>query len=163
MRWITLVVVVISACGSNDDEAEARARRAKEEVQIEEPRGTHDPDLELSVLQQRVAKAAAEAHAKGAADYEAELVTLGEELFSLSRNRAELDKQVGLAIDAVEAAQNDADRAAAVQRIKVLQKQEYELEHRMTDIRATFERAERLRAMQVPPGYQANPNDKACI
>ena len=125
MRWVEVIVVVIlSACGSSKGEdAEARARRAKEEAVIVEPM---DPDRELWALRQRVAKAEIDAKAKGLVDHAAKLAALSKELGVLQRDLVDLDKKVGVAVDAVVAAQTDAEREAAHARVRDPQREMYQ-------------------------------------
>jgi hypothetical protein len=76
------------------------------------------------------------------------------------------DKKVEAAIDAVVAAQTDADRASATARLAALRKEKVEIEQRLADAKAAGTRAARMRAAASCVAHldtlpKVKPNDLA--
>jgi chromosome segregation ATPase len=80
----------------------------------------------------------------------------------LEHDMADLDRKLTAAIDQVTAAQNDADRAAAMAKLKMLQKEQHDLQMRMAEAKAQAERAQRTQGMPVSQACKDNPLAKGC-
>jgi colicin import membrane protein len=98
-----------------------------------------------------------EAEAVKAAEKAQELVD------KLKRDLDEMDKKVSGAVDAVVAAQNDADRATAKANLDRMRQQKADYERRLAEAKAQAERAKRLKGATVSEECKNNPLAKGCM
>lgn len=80
----------------------------------------------------------------------------------LEAEAAEMITKINGAIAAVDAAQDEAARIAAKQRLASLQKAQYEQQKRINEAKARAARAKRLQGAKISPECQANPLAKGC-
>lgn len=101
------------------------------------------------------ARAAVEAAHKAAREAQAEVE-------QLEKSTRELIDQLNAAIGAVGAAQGDAERAAAQDRLAALVKQQAELEAQIAAAKAAAAKAERGLGKKLPPECLDNPLATGC-
>jgi len=75
----------------------------------------------------------------------------------------DLGKRLDQAVDAVTAAQSQADRDAAVAKLNQLRKEKAELEQRIADAKTAAAKAERTKGVKVSKECQDNPLAKGCM
>lgn len=73
------------------------------------------------------------------------------------------DKRINDAVEAVTAAQSDADRAAATAKLRQLQKEQVEMKQRAAAARAAAEKAQRRKGTKISEECQDNPLAKNCM
>ncbi|HEU0034349.1 MAG TPA: hypothetical protein VFQ53_27190 [Kofleriaceae bacterium] len=80
----------------------------------------------------------------------------------LQRDLQDMDKKVSQAVDSVVAAQTDADRKAANDKLKALQKEKWEMEQRIAAAKEAAAKAKRKQGFTVSKECQENPLAKGC-
>jgi hypothetical protein len=85
-----------------------------------------------------------------------------EKVDQLERRAADMIRQINGAITAVNAAQNDADRAAAKAKLVALQQAQREIDLAIRRAREQRERDERLRPVVIPEACKQNPFGPGC-
>ena len=85
-----------------------------------------------------------------------------ERVEKLSNDLADLDKKVSSAINAVVAAQNDADRKRAAADLDKLQQQKRDMEQRIAAAKAAADKANRAKGLHISQECLDNPLAKGC-
>jgi colicin import membrane protein len=85
-----------------------------------------------------------------------------EKVDQLEREATDMIGKINGAIGAVDAAQNDADRASAKARLAQLQRDQAEMQARIAKAKAEAARAQRLKGAKISAECQANPLAKGC-
>ena len=80
----------------------------------------------------------------------------------LQRDLEDLDKRVGTAVDAVVAAQTDADRAGAKAKLEKLRAEQAAQQQAIANAKAAADRAKRLGGLHVSQKCLDNPLAKGC-
>jgi DNA repair exonuclease SbcCD ATPase subunit len=107
----------------------------------------------------QAARAVAE---KNAADAQKAAKEAQETVDKLQRDLEDLDKRVGTAVDAVVAAQTDADRAGAKARLEKLRAEQAAQQQAIANAKAAADRAKRLGGLHVSQKCLDNPLAKGC-
>lgn len=148
MRAAKWLLVVTLGCGGGSKAATTP-----------EPAPTQPAPADEQAQRDREAAAKAEADAAQAVREAAEAKAMVERLMV---DLEDLTKKIDGAIQMVVDAQNDADRKAASDRLKQLQKEQAEMKQRAAAARAAAERAERKKGSQISKECQDNPLAKGC-
>jgi hypothetical protein len=144
---IFVVVITLLAGGCNSETPAAEMDKAQEKRK--------SIDVRQAEAEAALAKKRAE-EAVRAAEEAAESVQ------RLEKDLADLDTKVGAAVDAVVAAQSDADRAAAKAKLEMLRKEKAEFERRTAEAKAAAARARRVQGSSISKECQDNPLAKGC-
>jgi len=81
----------------------------------------------------------------------------------LQKDLQDMDKKVGMAVDSVVAAQNDADRASAKANLEKLRREKADMEVRIQAAKDAAALAKRKQGAQVSAECQNNPLAKGCM
>ncbi len=108
------------------------------------------------------AKQEAEAAEKRAKEAEKLAQEAQERVERLQRDLEDMDKKVGVAVDSVVAAQNDADRASAKAKLEALRKEKAAMEQRIAEAKAAAALAKRKQGATVSEQCRNNPLAKGC-
>ena len=146
---LALAFVLLVGCGGDHPPPQAPV----ENKQAPEPQ----PDPALREANLRAERAEREAQDAIKAAHEVE-----ERLDQISRDLAALDQRVSAAVDQVVAAQNNAERATASERLKELQRQKAEMEQRIGEAKAAAEKAQRKKGVKISQDCMDNPLAKGC-
>jgi len=139
--WLLAVVI---GCGGGNKQAASPEPMSNQAQPSSEPPSNHEA---AETDAQRDAREAAEAHAR---------------VEALSVELDAMEQKVSIAVDAVIAAQNDGDRAAAAERLKLLQREMAELKQRLADASSEAARHRRNRGDKINKECLDNPLAKGC-
>ena len=149
MKHVFWLLVLVSACGGKDP-APAQPHNETAGSATTAPPTKPDPDPARTKAQAEADQAAKDAK-------EAE-----ERVRKIEIDLDAFNAKLNAAVDAVVAAQNDAERQAAKARLDALRTEKLELEQRVAAAKAAATKAERAKGVKVSPECMDNPLAKGC-
>jgi hypothetical protein len=153
IKTVFALAVLLAGCGGDKDKTPDKAEKVEK---AEKPERVERASVVDEALQaKRTAEQARDDAVKAAAEAQ-------EQLDRVQQDLHEMDKRVSAAMDAVVAAQNDADRAAAQAELKALRSEKAEMDARISAARAEAARAQRKKGVGISKACMDNPLAKGC-
>jgi hypothetical protein len=158
------MIVGLGACGSKkdadrtDDDKPRKERRDRDrdrDRDDRDDRGDRDEQLEQARRRAEEAEAVAAKAVKEAQEAR-------DKVDQAQKDVDELTQKLTAAVDAVMAAQNDADRTAAKAKLEQLRREKAEVETRLGEAKASAARAARLKGTSISKECMDNPLAKGC-
>jgi hypothetical protein len=158
-----LICASLAACGGGSQTAPATTAQPLSNQAGGAPRSTSEPESSAEELE---AGEGGQADAERAfAQYEEAVRAANEAMAriqALEQTAADMIVRINEAIAIIDAAQNDADRAAAAAKLKALAREQAELEQRVRAAKEAARKTEERKGVKVSKECLDNPLAKGC-